>query len=125
MRGNGTAAIDAFRSALKHVTIDFGRANMELAGLYLQENRPGDAIATLRPASRGWFIETTNLHLTLTEVHERLAQAHERAGAPDSAAAHWTWVARSWQSSDAGFRERRQHAAARAAAIADSARVAR
>lgn len=125
MRRNGPAAIDAFRSALKHVTIDFGRANMELAGLYLQENRPGDAIAALRPASRGWFIETTNLHLTLTEVHERLAQAHEQAGAPDSAAAHWTWVARSWQSADAGFRERREHAAARAAAIADSARIAR
>jgi tetratricopeptide (TPR) repeat protein len=87
-RGNDAEAIRAFERAIGNVTSDFGRANLELAGIHMKANRPREAIAALRPAARGWFLETTNLHITLTEVHEQLALAHQLAGATDSAAVH-------------------------------------
>jgi tetratricopeptide (TPR) repeat protein len=111
-RGNDIDAINSFERALGSVRSDFARANMELAGLYLSQNRPREAIAILRPASRGWFLETTNLHSSLAEVHERLAQAHEMAGALDSALVHWRWVADSWKHADASLAARRMEAAA-------------
>jgi tetratricopeptide (TPR) repeat protein len=116
-RGDDAEAIRAFERALDSVASDFGRANMELAGIFLRHNRPREAIAVLRPAARGWFLETTNLHIALTEVHERLAQAHEMAGAPDSAAAHWRWVVESWERADAPLTSRWTQAAARIAGL--------
>jgi tetratricopeptide (TPR) repeat protein len=114
-RGNDAEAIRAFERALGSVTSDFSRANMELAGIYLRQNRPREAIAVLRPAARGWFLETTNLHISLTEVHERLAEAHEMAGALDSAAMHWRRVAANWEGADAQLATRRSRAVARLA----------
>ena len=116
-RGNDLDAIAAFESALGNVRSDFGRANVALARLYLRQQRTNDAIAILRPAARGWFLETTNLHITLAEVHEKLAEAHELAGNADSAAFHWQWVADTWRSADRPFQTRRAHAVERINAI--------
>ena len=112
-RGSDADAINSLERALSNVKSDFGRANMELAAIYLRHNRARDAIAILRPASRGWFLETTNLHITLAEVHELLARAHEMAGAPDSAAVHWKRVADSWAFADAQLAGRRSQATTR------------
>jgi tetratricopeptide (TPR) repeat protein len=112
-RGNDDEAIVAFERALQSARSDFGRANMELASIYLRQNRPREAIAVLRPASRGWFLETSNLHISLTEVHERLAQAYDMAGAPDSSAAHWKRVSESWKFAEPQLAARRSLAAAR------------
>lgn len=71
----------------------------------------------LRPLERGWFLETTNLHITLTEVHERSAEAWGLAGVTDSAAAEWRQVARDWERADPRLQPRRLHAAARLAAL--------
>jgi tetratricopeptide (TPR) repeat protein len=109
-RGNDAEAARAFERALSAVKSDFGRANLELARLYLRQGRPQDAITALRPAARGLFLETTNLHSTLTEVHELLAQAWERAGVPDSAVVHWQRVARNWEFADPQFAARRRQA---------------
>jgi len=116
-RGNDADAISAFERALGSAKSDFGRVNLALAGIYLRQNRPREAIAILRPAARGWFLETTNLHLSLTEVHERLAQAWDMAGVPDSAAVHWKRVADSWEFADAQLAPRRLQATARLAAL--------
>ena len=111
-RGNDSDAIKAFERALGSVRGDFSRANIELATIYLRQNRAREAIAILRPASRGWFLETTNLHISLAEVYELLARAHEVAGALDSAAVHWKRVADSWEFADAQLATRRSRAVA-------------
>jgi hypothetical protein len=93
-RGDDLAAVLELEKALGVAASDFGRANVALADIHMKHNRPAAAIAVLRPASRGWFLETTNLHITLTEVHERLARAYDAAGMRDSATVHWQRVAR-------------------------------
>jgi tetratricopeptide (TPR) repeat protein/predicted Ser/Thr protein kinase len=93
-RGDDLAAVGELEKALGVAASDFGRANVALADIHMKHNRPAAAIAALRPASRGWFLETTNLHITLTEVHERLARAYDAAGMRDSATVHWQRVAR-------------------------------
>jgi tetratricopeptide (TPR) repeat protein len=105
-RGDDDAAIAEFGRALSVAASDFGRANLALATLHLKHNRPEKAIAVLQPAVRGWFLESTNLHVSLTELHESLAQAHEAAGARDSAAVHWQRVTRSWARADPQFAKR-------------------
>jgi tetratricopeptide (TPR) repeat protein len=99
-RGEDAAAMAEFERALVVPASDFSRVNLALAELYLKHNRPGDAVRVLKPASRGWFLETTNLHSSLTEVHERLAVALEASGARDGAAVHWSRVARNWAHAD-------------------------
>jgi len=49
-------------------------------------------------------------------LHELLAQAWDAAGRPDSAAAHFAMVARSWRGGDPPFRARATAAASRLAA---------
>jgi hypothetical protein len=110
-RGDDSAAVEEFRQGLSVPGSDFSRLNLALADIYLRQNRPRDAIAVLRPAARGWFLETTNLHSSLTEVHERLAQAYDAAGAHDSARVHWARVDRSWAHADDSFARRRLTAA--------------
>jgi hypothetical protein len=117
-RGEERAAIAAIERSLRHVDSDFVPANLRLASLYLRRDRARNALEVLRPAGYGWFLETSNLHSTLTEVHEQLARAWEQAGVPDSAGPHWARVARDWASADPPFARRQQHAATRAAALA-------
>jgi len=110
-RGQDDLAIESFQRAQRSVTSDFARVNLELARLLVRHARAEDAIATLRPAARGWFLDTTNLHASLTEIHEMLALAWHAAGRPDSAAKHWTRVARDWRHADAQLQTRRAYAA--------------
>ena len=113
--GNAVAAVDEFERALSVPASDFSRVNLALADIHLREDRSREAIAVLRPATRGWFLETTNLHSSLTEVHEHLAEAYETAGAHDSAAVHWERVARAWEHADSTFAGRRLAAVRQAA----------
>ena len=70
----------------------FNRLNYELAKGYLDRNQPREAIAVLRPATRGVVLEGANLHLTLAEIHALMARAFTAAGEADSARAHTAWV---------------------------------
>jgi len=114
-RGEDDEAIRTLRAALAAAATDFGRVNLELARLLLGSDRPYEAVDVLRPLERGWFMESTNLHNTLTEVHEMLGQAWEAAGEPDSAAVHWRRVASDWVYADAPLRPRRDYALGRLA----------
>lgn len=116
-RGQDEEAIEAFRSTLAATATDFGLANRELALLLTKQGRPEMAVQALRPAARGWFLETTNLHMGLTEIHELLAEAWEAAGVPDNAVAEWARVARDWERADPEWQPRRARAAERAAAL--------
>ena len=57
-----------------------------------REGKTARVLSALRPAVRGWFLETTNLHVTLSEVHERMARAFDASGMRDSAAVHRNWL---------------------------------
>ncbi|MGE0160311.1 MAG: protein kinase [Gemmatimonadales bacterium] len=114
-RGEEDAAIAAFGASPAATASDFGRANRQLALVFLRRGRPEEAVRLLRLAARGWFLETSNLHMGLTEVHELLAEALDAAGAADSAAVHWGRVARSWERADPPMQPRRARAAERAA----------
>jgi hypothetical protein len=117
-RGDDEAAIAALRRANAATASDFVRVNAEMARLLLRRDRPGEAVAALRPAARGWFLETTNLHVTVTEMHELLAEAWDAAGVPDSAQTHWARVARAWGSADGIVALRRARAVERLEASA-------
>jgi serine/threonine protein kinase/tetratricopeptide (TPR) repeat protein len=112
-RGDDDASIRSLQAGLRSATTDFGRVNLELARLFLRGGRPADAVQVLRPLVRGWFMESTNLHNTLTEVHEMLGQAWDQAGVPDSAAVHWRRVASAWERADPELQPRRAYAEGR------------
>jgi hypothetical protein len=97
MRGDDSGAVRELTLAVTPVAADFGRANIALADIHMTRHRPREAIAVLQPLTRGWFMETTNMHITLTEVHERLLRAYEAAGLPDSASAERAWLSRARQ----------------------------
>jgi tetratricopeptide (TPR) repeat protein len=92
LRNDVDAAIGHFQRAMYSTTIGYSRTNYELAKAYLRRNQPRDAIAVLRPATRGVVLEGPNLHLTLAEVHALLAQAFTAAGEADSAKVHAAWM---------------------------------
>ncbi len=119
-RGDDDEAVAAFRRGLASTATDFGRTNRELALVLLRRGRPEEAARALDPAAHGYFLETTNLHVSLTEIHELLAEAWDAAGVPDSAAVHWARVARDWERADPELQPRRLRAAERAAADARS-----
>jgi DNA-binding SARP family transcriptional activator/tetratricopeptide (TPR) repeat protein/TolB-like protein len=106
-RAEAPAAIDRFRHALYSLGGGgYTRTNYELARLYLELDRPRDAIAILQPALRGPF-ESANLYLSRTELHALLGRAHEAAGERDRAAAHYRHVLHAWQHADPQFHARR------------------
>ena len=92
MRNDVNAAIDHFQRAMYSPTIGYNRTNYELAKAFMRRNQPREAIAVLRPATRGVALEGPNLHLTLAAVHALMAQAFTAAGQPDSARAHAGWL---------------------------------
>ncbi|MEJ2206406.1 MAG: hypothetical protein P8170_20125 [Gemmatimonadota bacterium] len=114
-RGEDEAAIESLQRGLRVTNTDFGRVNLELARLLLRAGRPMDAVQILRPLERGWFMESTNLHNTLTEVHEMLGRAWDQAGVTDSAAVHWRRVTTAWERADPELEARRAYAERRLA----------
>ena len=118
-RGRDDDAIAELRRAIHSPNLGYTRTNYELARVLLRDDRPRDAIATLRSALRG-PIEASSLYITRTELHELLAQAWETLGpgVRDSAAVHWAEVARAWKRADPAIVPRVRRADARLAALA-------
>lgn len=115
-RGDDASAIGELRSAIYSLTVGFTRVNYVLARVYLHAHRPREAVAVLQPALRGG-IDASNLYLNRTELHELLAQAWDAAGARDSAAAHYAYVAKTWAGADPSLQPRVTAARARLASL--------
>ena len=115
-RRDDAAAIAEFQAAIYSLTSGYTRTNYELARVFLRNNRPRDAIAVLQPAFRG-PLDASNLYLNRTELHELLADAWTAAHRPDSAAAHYSIVARVWASGDPAFKLRADSARRKLAAL--------
>jgi predicted Zn-dependent protease len=103
--GRDDEAIRAFRDAIYSPTLGFTRVNFELGRALLRQGRAREAVAAVAPALRG-EVDAANLYITRTELHELLAQSYDRAGKPDSAAAHYRTVVRSWEKADERFHAR-------------------
>ncbi|HEV2180789.1 MAG TPA: BTAD domain-containing putative transcriptional regulator [Gemmatimonadaceae bacterium] len=112
-RGDSARSLRELSHAIFSPSEGYTRANLELAREWLGAGQPRAAVAILSSALRG-PVEASSFYLTRTEIHELLARSFEAAGLPDSAAAHYAIVARSWHNGDPPFRRR--------AAIADAAR---
>lgn len=108
-RGRQEEAAAAFGRAIHSPTLGFTRTNLELGRVLLALGRPREAAAILAPALRG-DLQASNLYVTHAELHEALAEAYEAAGEPDSARAHFAWVANAWRAADAPFRARAMRA---------------
>jgi DNA-binding SARP family transcriptional activator/tetratricopeptide (TPR) repeat protein len=116
-RGDDRSAIGELEAAIYSRPAGYTRTNYELARVYLRAHRPGDAVAVLQPVLRG-PLDASNLYLNRIELQELLAQAWDSAARPDSAAAHYMVVARTWAMGDPSFKARAQRAQARASELA-------
>lgn len=108
-RNDLPAAIPAFRASIYSVPAGYTRENYDLARAELRVGRARDAVAVLQPVMRG-KLDASNMYVTQTEVHELLAKAWEAAGRPDSASAHYAWVARAWEHGDPPYAKRAEEA---------------
>jgi DNA-binding SARP family transcriptional activator len=99
-RGHREEAVAELREAIYSPSLGYTRVNYDLGRLYLELDRPYDAIHVLRPALHG-SIEASNLYITHTELHALLARAFAATGAADSAAAHQAYVERALANADA------------------------
>ena len=115
-QGRHAEAVDAFQRSLFSLTDGFTRTNLMLARSLLELHRPTEAIAVLRPAIHGG-LDGSNTYVSRTELHEALAQAFDQAGQRDSALVHWRAVESAWRLADPQFRDRYEHARARAAGM--------
>ncbi len=104
-RGDSARSLIELSHSIFSPSDGYTRANLELARAWLGAGQPRAAVAILSSALRG-PVEASSFYLTRTEIHEMLARSFEAAGMPDSAAAHYAVVARSWQNGDAPFRRR-------------------
>jgi DNA-binding SARP family transcriptional activator/TolB-like protein/Tfp pilus assembly protein PilF len=108
-RGDEATAVSAFRRAIYSPSMGYTRVNLELGRSLLTLGRPLEAVAAVRPAFHG-SLEASNLYVTLTELHELMAQAFDAAAQPDSALAHYRYVAAAWRNADPQFKDRLQRA---------------
>ncbi len=115
-RGKLPEAAAEFRRGIFSLTDGYTRNSYELARTLLALHRPAEAIAVLQPAFRG-SMQGSNTYITHTELHELLGQAFEAAGQPDSALAHYEYVARAWAGADPPLRARGDRARARLGAL--------
>jgi len=115
-RGDDRAAIEEFEAAIYSRPAGYTRTNFELARVYLRGRRPREAVAILQPVLRG-PLDASNLYVNRIELHELLAQAWDSVGRPDSAAAHYAVVARTWAAGDPSFKARAERARLRAATL--------
>ena len=115
-RGDLRGAADEFRQAIWSPTFGYTRSNLELARCLISLGRGPEAVAAIQPAFRG-SVESSNLYVTVTELHETLARAWDAAGRPDSAVAHYEFVARGWERADPPLARRAAEARARVSAL--------
>ena len=111
-RGRREEAAASFQRAMYSPTFGYTRTNLELGRVLTTLGRPREAVAILAPALRG-ELEASNLYVTHAELHEALAQAYEAAAEPDSARAHYAWVAKAWRAADPSFQTRAARARAK------------
>ncbi|HEY6853219.1 MAG TPA: hypothetical protein VI139_03145, partial [Gemmatimonadales bacterium] len=100
--GHLEAAADSFRAAVFSLNEGYTRVNLELARTLLALGRAPEAVPWLQAVLRGG-IESSNYFLTRTDAHELLARSFAAAGRPDSARAHYAWVARAWAHAEPEF----------------------
>jgi tetratricopeptide (TPR) repeat protein len=115
-RADTAAALTEWRSALRHQSEEYSRINLALGRVLLATGRAADAVSVLGPPLRA-SLESVNYYVTHTELHEALARAFDATGHPDSAAAHYAWVASAWQHADPAFLPRRRAACDRLLAL--------
>jgi tetratricopeptide (TPR) repeat protein len=121
-RGQDEAAIPEFERALWSIGFGYTQVNVALAGAYMRQRRPRDAIRVLQPIIRG-NIEASNYYVTRGEAHDLLARAWDAVGdaaARDSARAHYEYIVRAWRRADTTFAARVKHAQDRIAALRSS-----
>ena len=97
--GEHERAVVEFRAALASPSPTYTRINYEMGKSLLALNRPREAIPVMRTALMNG-VDGPTLFLTTTETHELLARAFVAANEPDSAAAHYAIVERSWRLAD-------------------------
>ena len=97
--GEHERAVVEFRAALASPSPTYTRINYEMGKSLLALNRPREVIPVMRTALMNG-VDGPALFLTTTEAHELLARAFVAANEPDSAAAHYVIVERSWRLAD-------------------------
>lgn len=106
LQGRDEAAAVWFRRAIVSPVFGFTRSNYELAGACLRTHRPAEAIATLRSALHGSFIDS-NLYITRPELQIRIAEAFDSAGQADSARYYRRRVLQAWEHAEPPISARR------------------
>jgi predicted Zn-dependent protease len=104
-RGRPVDASKEFRLAMHSPTQGFTRTNVELARALIAMHKPLEAIVVLRSALHG-PLDASNFYVTHTELHDALGRAWALAGNADSAAVHYSYVARAWSKADPSFAAR-------------------
>jgi tetratricopeptide (TPR) repeat protein len=107
IRGRDDEALNWFRRAMVSPVMGLTRTNYELAGIYLRNDRPVEAIRILRPATRAGTVGPA-LYITHTDLEARLAEAFDSAGQADSALHYYRKVLQAWDHADPEFSARRQ-----------------
>jgi lipopolysaccharide biosynthesis regulator YciM len=105
-RGDTARAEAEFRAAVLTAAEGYTRINLQLGQLLLAERRPAEAVTILRPILDADFLSGSTFYVTATEVHEALGQAFTALDRPDSARAHYAFVARAWEHADPQFQSR-------------------
>jgi DNA-binding SARP family transcriptional activator len=118
-RGDTARAIAALRAATPTPGDAYTRAQLALARTLARTGRTPEAVRVLQAAVRGDF-QAMRYYLTHTELHAELAATWELAGgagARDSAAVHWRYVADAWARGDPPYAARAARARERLAAL--------
>jgi len=113
IRGDTAGAVGEYRKSIYSPSLGFTAANARLANLLMLQRKPREAISILRAALDGGR-DASNTYVTATELHETMARSFEMIGARDSAAAHYSAVAKAWRNAEPKWRARAVSAAQRA-----------
>lgn len=104
-RGRDNEAEDSLRSGIYAGAYGYTRVHLALARTLLRLGRAREAVPYLQQALAG-SEQGSNYYTSWAEEHELLAQAFAAAGQPDSARAHYAWIARAWSRADPEFHPR-------------------
>jgi DNA-binding SARP family transcriptional activator len=106
LRGAMAEAEAEYRAGILAPSDGYIRINFQLARLLIGQRRPAEAIPVLRAILHCDPISGSTLYVTPTEIHEALAQSFAASNQPDSARAHYEFVARAWVQADPLFQPR-------------------